>query len=115
MNYCICVLSGLGLIVLQYLVDAAININGVFTGRQSDGIIECFNQYSLSTFEGNPRNGKAKIWIESSQIEFDNPLSINYLFILETDVLNCSTNYAVNFHGSLLPKYRGRTPHVWAI
>jgi methionyl-tRNA formyltransferase len=24
-------------------------------------------------------------------------------------------DYAINFHGSLLPKYRGRTPHVWAI
>ena len=23
--------------------------------------------------------------------------------------------YPINFHGSLLPKYRGRTPHVWAI
>ena len=23
--------------------------------------------------------------------------------------------YAINIHGSLLPKYRGSTPHVWAI
>ena len=25
------------------------------------------------------------------------------------------TKFAVNFHGSLLPKYRGRTPNVWSI
>jgi methionyl-tRNA formyltransferase len=24
-------------------------------------------------------------------------------------------NYKFNIHGSLLPKYRGRTPHIWAI
>lgn len=115
MNYCICVSGGLGLTVLQHLVDAAININCVFTDHHSDGIIAYCNQHSLPTFVGNPRNGKAKQWMEASQIEFDNLLSINYLFILETDVLDCATNYAINFHGSLLPKYRGRTPHVWAI
>ncbi|MBR1792042.1 MAG: hypothetical protein IJ764_00170 [Bacteroidales bacterium] len=53
--------------------------------------------------------------MEERKIQFENLLSINYLFILESDVLNKSTEYAVNFHGSLLPKYRGRTPHVWAI
>ena len=115
MNYCICVSGGLGLTVLQHLVDAAININCVFTDRQSDGIIEYCNHHSLPTFVGNPLNGKAKMWMEASQIKFDNLLSINYLFILETDVLDCATNYAVNFHGSFLPRFRGRTPHVWAI
>ena len=115
MKYCICVSGGLGLSVLQHLVDAAIIINCVFTDHQSEGIIEYCNQHSLPMFVGNPRNGKAKLWLDSCQIEFENLLSINYLFILETDVLDCVTNYAVNFHGSLLPRYRGRTPHVWAI
>ena len=41
--------------------------------------------------------------------------SIIYLYIIEADLLNLINGYAVNFHGSLLPKYRGRTPHVWAI
>lgn len=41
-------------------------------------------------------------------------LSINYLFIIEQDVIDMF-RYPVNFHGSLLPRYRGRTPHVWAI
>jgi methionyl-tRNA formyltransferase len=40
--------------------------------------------------------------------------SINYLFIIEEDVISLA-KYPINFHGSLLPKYRGRTPHVWAI
>src|SRR5690606_11116288 len=40
--------------------------------------------------------------------------SINYLFLIERDVLSQDPR-VVNLHGSLLPKYRGRTPHVWAI
>lgn len=42
-------------------------------------------------------------------------LSINYLFIVENDLIQLPKKYAINIHGSLLPKYRGRTPHVWAI
>src|SRR5688500_5389971 len=41
--------------------------------------------------------------------------SINYLFLINRDLINYPNYGCVNFHGSLLPKYRGRTPHVWAI
>lgn len=48
--------------------------------------------------------------------EYKNTLliSINYKFILSKEVLNL-VGTAINIHGSLLPKYRGRTPHVWSI
>lgn len=115
MNYCICVSGALGLTVLQRLVASPITIKCVLTDRHSDGIIEYCDQQQLPVFAGNPRNGKAVCWLDEQKIEFENLLSINYLFILEPDVLNKVTGYAVNFHGSLLPKYRGRTPHVWAI
>lgn len=115
MNYCICVSGALGLTVLQRLVASPITIKCVLTDRHSDGIIEYCEQQNIPVFAGNPRNGKAVNWLGEQRIEFENLLSINYLFILEPDVLNKATGYAVNFHGSLLPKYRGRTPHVWAI
>lgn len=115
MNYCICVSGALGLTVLQCLATSSITIKCVLTDRHSDGIIEYCEQQNLPVFAGNPRNGKAVSWLDEQRIEFENLLSINYLFILEPDVLNKATGYAVNFHGSLLPKYRGRTPHVWAI
>lgn len=115
MNYCICVSGALGLTVLQRLVSSPITIKCVFTDRHSDGIIEYCDQKKIPVFAGNPRNGKAVGWLDEQMIEFENLLSINYLFILESDILNRATGYAVNFHGSLLPKYRGRTPHVWAI
>lgn len=115
MNYCICVSGALGLKVLQCLVASPIIIKCVLTDRHSDGIVDYCNQQQLPVFAGNPRNGKAVGWLEEQKIEFENLLSINYLFILEPDVLNKAKGYAVNFHGSLLPKFRGRTPHVWAI
>src|SRR5690606_33504394 len=38
-----------------------------------------------------------------------------YLFIIDKKIIDLATSIAFNIHGSLLPKYRGRTPHVWSI
>lgn len=35
--------------------------------------------------------------------------------MIEEDLISYPRICAVNIHGSLLPKYRGRTPYVWAI
>ncbi len=115
MKYCVCVSGALGLTVLQRLVEMPIEIKCVLTDRHSDEIIEFCKHEQLQVFAGNPRGGKALRWLSDRDIKFNNILSINYLFILEADFLNLISGYAVNFHGSLLPKYRGRTPHVWAI
>ena len=37
------------------------------------------------------------------------------MFLIEEDIINHANIITFNIHGSLLPKYRGRTPHVWAI
>lgn len=44
----------------------------------------------------------------------DYMISVNYRFIIPKEIFKLS-KYAMNIHGSLLPKYRGRTPHVWSI
>lgn len=51
-----------------------------------------------------------------NEIECHNTIlvSINYRFILNEKTFK-KYSYAINLHGSLLPRYRGRTPHVWAI
>ncbi|WP_411822948.1 methionyl-tRNA formyltransferase [Leptospira sp. 'Mane'] len=41
-------------------------------------------------------------------------ISVNYRYIIPKSYLDCF-EFPLNLHGSLLPKYRGRTPHVWAI
>jgi methionyl-tRNA formyltransferase len=52
--------------------------------------------------------------LKEHHIETDLILSINYLFLLDEEMIS-KLPLAINIHGSLLPKYRGRTPHVWSI
>lgn len=113
-DYCLCVSGNLGHIVLQKLYNEGLPIVSVLTDFCSNDIIEFCGSNDIKCFRGNPRRAKASSWLDEQSISFDYLLSINYLFILEEDILN-RTRVAVNFHGSLLPKYRGRTPHVWAI
>lgn len=107
--------GNLGNIVLHDILNNKdISLLFVFTDSKSSTIIETCKTKHIKHFVGNPRNGKASIFLN----EVDSPeiiFSINYLFIVEEDIINKATKYAINIHGSLLPKYRGRTPHVWAI
>ncbi|KKL45254.1 hypothetical protein LCGC14_2357510, partial [marine sediment metagenome] len=68
---------------------------------------------SIVFFLGNPRGGKAGRFIGENKI--DVLLSVNYIYLIEQDLIDWPDKYAINLHGSLLPRYRGRTPHVWAI
>ncbi|MEM9820730.1 MAG: methionyl-tRNA formyltransferase [Bacteroidota bacterium] len=105
--------GALGLKTLQTVIDRGYPISAVFTNRNSNTIIDCCQESGLPCFVGNPRGGKAKDFI--AQKNCDVLLSVNYLFLIEKDLIEWPRQYAINIHGSLLPKYRGRTPHVWAI
>lgn len=89
------------------------NIEAILTDINSEIIIEYAHRENIPLYIGNPRKGKVKEFIVAHPIDL--LLSINYLFIIESDVIAWPTMAAINLHGSLLPKYRGRTPHVWAI
>lgn len=104
--------GNLGLQCLKYL-HLTQNINFVFTDKKSDGIISFCNDNNIPLFIGNPRGAKSSCFL--SNFDTDVILSLNYLFIVENDVISHAIKYAINLHGSYLPKYRGRTPHVWAI
>ena len=103
MKYCICASGNLGLIVLKQLVEKGIDIVCVFTNKQSDEIVDYTKEVGLKAFVGNPREGKGLAWITENGVEYDNILSINYLFILEGDILRQAKNAAVNFQTNLLP------------
>jgi methionyl-tRNA formyltransferase len=90
-----------------------INISFVLTDSNSDSIIKLAIDKNIPLFQGNPRNGALKDFLHEKPV--DVIFSINYLFLVEDDIINHAKKYCINFHGSLLPKYRGRTPHVWAI
>jgi methionyl-tRNA formyltransferase len=112
MNIGVLASGNLGNICLAQL-HHAYPIAFVLTDKSSVSILDFCANNNIPVFAGNPRGGKATSFVK--QYPADVILSINYLFIVEEDVYKHPTLYSINFHGSLLPKYRGRTPHVWAI
>jgi methionyl-tRNA formyltransferase len=103
--------GALGFHILESL-DGELKIAAIATDNNSHQIIDYANNKRISLFIGNPRKGKLADFLK--EISCDTLFSINYLFLVENDVLRLF-KFPINFHGSLLPKYRGRTPHVWAI
>lgn len=83
------------------------------TDSKSEEIKDYCLENQINCFKGNPRNGRAKKFLGKPVV--DVLLSVNYLFLVEEDILSIPKILAINIHGSLLPKYRGRTPHVWSI
>ncbi len=112
MKIAVLVSGGLGFSVLKQ-INAGYQVVCVLTDSNSFAIIDYCKNNEIPFFKGNPRNGKGFDFIKSFHI--DVLASINYLFLIEDDIINHPKEYAFNIHGSLLPKYRGRTPHVWAI
>ena len=85
----------------------------VLTDNNSSDILNLCKENKISCFKGNPRKSKGYNFIKN--IAVDIIVSVNYLFLIEQDIIEHSSLLTFNIHGSLLPKYRGRTPHVWAI
>ena len=104
--------GNLGLTVFKEMVEKY-KISFVLTDKNSYAIIDFCKVRDISFFAGNPRNSNV---IHNLKYPLcDIIISVNYLFIIDIDLINYPKKFAINFHGSLLPKYRGRTPHVWAI
>ncbi len=85
----------------------------VLTDSNSTRVINFLKNKKIPFFAGNPRGGAGYDFIKT--LEVDVIISVNYLFLIEEDIINHAKTLSFNIHGSLLPKYRGRTPHVWAI
>ncbi len=111
-NYGILVSGNLGLKCLDFVSNFS-DVCFVLTDKRSVEIIKYCINTNILYFIGNPRNGNGYDFIKEFSV--DVILSINYLFIIDSCLINFPRKYAINFHGSLLPKYRGRTPHVWSI
>ncbi|MDP4797625.1 MAG: methionyl-tRNA formyltransferase [Crocinitomicaceae bacterium] len=104
--------GNLGLTLLKHL-NATYKVEFVMTDSKSDSIIAFSTFEKIPVFSGNPRNNSTSEFTKDKTI--DVLISINYLFIIEKDLIDHPKMISFNIHGSLLPKYRGRTPHVWAI
>lgn len=101
----------LGFITLKE-IHPLVDLNFIATDSKSEHIIDYAHQNKIPVFVGNPRKGKLSAFSKDFKCEI--ALSVNYLFIIEKSTVELF-KFPINFHGSLLPKYRGRTPHVWAI
>lgn len=116
LSVCLLASGGLGLTALKHLCHKSdISLHSVLIDRKSEEIIGFCKDSGLPFFAGNPRGGATAAFRRSIGKRPDIILSVNYLFLIEEDLISWPGKYAVNVHGSLLPKYRGRTPHVWAI
>lgn len=104
--------GNLGFIVLEYM-KPLYQIEFVMTDKKSNAIIDFCKNNNIQYFAGNPRNGMAHTFITNKSVDLI--ISVNYLFIIEKDIIELPVLLAFNIHGSLLPRYRGRTPHVWSI
>ncbi len=112
MKLAILVSGGLGLQTLSK-INEEYQVSCVLTDSKSPSIITYCEDKNIPVFKGNPRKGEGYNFLKSFDIDI--LTSINYLFLIEEDIINHPKQFAFNIHGSLLPKYRGRTPHVWAI
>lgn len=104
--------GGLGIRICEHLKHSKHSIKLIFTDSNSADIINFSKDNNVPIFTGNPRNECSLSFVENYEVEFI--LSVNYIYIIPRAIFSKS-KIAVNIHGSLLPKYRGRTPHVWAI
>ena len=83
------------------------------TDKNSDSILDFCINYKIDYYIGSPKKDESFLFYQNKKI--DVLISINYLFLIDKTLINLPKKIAFNIHGSLLPKYRGRTPHVWAI
>lgn len=104
--------GNLGLEVIKHL-SRLHDIIFVMTDKNSTKIIELCSHNDIDIFIGNPRSKIIQNFLFDKEIEV--LISVNFLFLIEKNLITLPSKIAFNIHGSLLPKYRGRTPHVWAI
>ncbi|MBC3899057.1 methionyl-tRNA formyltransferase [Acetobacterium malicum] len=111
-----CGFGKLGLKCLETLHTNNYSVVHIFThiGLEEDSVDTYAKQknISFSYFDMRSELSKSKDIFEKLQPVY--LVSINYRYIIPEDIYSIP-KYALNIHGSLLPKYRGRTPHVWNI
>jgi methionyl-tRNA formyltransferase len=105
----------LGYKTIKSLFDLGVRPSFLFTDRGSVEILKFATENSIPVFVGNPRNMAGASWLQTIGSSPDLIFSINYIFLVDERLINYPKFGCLNIHGSLLPKYRGRAPHVWAI
>ncbi len=111
-----CGFGELGKVCIQRLISEGYHISYVFTHRENKAhSVDTFtseNDINYTYIDARKNLTEALKIIDESKADF--LVSVNYRYIIPKEIYT-KLKYAFNVHGSLLPKYRGRTPHVWSI
>lgn len=106
--------------MLEHLVQKGLNVQWVWTQKDPEAEREAYKsvsnlakEHNIDVFAGNPRKRIDPEEISARSVELI--VSANYLYFLPPEYYQRARLAAINIHGSLLPKYRGRCPNVWAI
>ena len=106
---------------IEALLRNGFDIAAVFTHRDDAGealwfrsVAELCVQHGLPVFA--PDDVNHPLMVEKiRRLEPDILFSFYYRALLKAPILNIPKSGCLNLHGSLLPKYRGRSPINWAI
>lgn len=115
-NVIFCGFGKLGTECLKILLAQGYNIKQVMTHKElkQESVDTFAIQNDLDYSYEDFREDTQKLRLEIINFKLDYLISINYRYIIPKEIFEVP-KYAINIHGSLLPKYRGRTPHVWSI
>ena len=106
---------------IQALLDNGIEIQSVFTHADNPAENTWFRSVAeLASAKGIELNAPADpnhpLWVERiRKMKPDFIFSFYYRNLLGKELLAIPKKGAINLHGSLLPKYRGRCPINWAV
>jgi len=107
----------LAVAVAENLVLEEIDIAAIVTSEGERGELAIFARAHGIPFTAlHPRKEEENVidFLGRKADDVEVLVSVNYRYILGKRILNRFV-WPLNIHGSLLPRYRGRTPHVWAI
>jgi methionyl-tRNA formyltransferase len=115
-NILFCGFGSLGTECISKLINNGYNVVYVLTHREEkEDSLDTFAIEKGIEFSYKDTRKHKDFFIELLQEkQIDYLVSVNYRYIIPTEIFSIP-QYAINIHGSLLPKYRGRTPHVWSI
>ncbi len=106
---------------LEVLLAAGFDVRLVFTheddpseGGWFDSVAECARRYGIEVV--TPTMEELPDYVGRLQeIGPDFIFSFYYRYMIPGSILETATRGALNLHGSLLPRYRGRAPVNWAV
>lgn len=110
-----CGFGALGKSCLSELLKLGLKVSHVLTHKEMKGdSVDTLALEKNIPFYYSDLRKDAELLDELKSFKTKFLISVNYRFIIPGELIN-QAQYPLNIHGSLLPKYRGRSPHIWAI